>query len=140
MNFLIIDDDECKVKNFIKYLGKEDSYTVKSSYNSGLRELILNKDVIYNCLILDMNFPLFDNDDIEVNCGLLVLYELQRRRIGIPTVIYSSNSCKEINLNQFGNIIDTILYGNYDFKTQIENIKNKLKKYVSSMGVYYEIL
>lgn len=89
MNFLIIDDDPIKVEKFVEHLDPTDTFKVFQSYNSGLKELIGNRQS-YDCLILDMNFPMFDNGKIEVNTGIVVIRELERRRIYIPIAIYSS--------------------------------------------------
>lgn len=123
MNFLIIDDDEYKVRNFTQYLSTEDTYTIKKSYNSGLRELLLNSEATYDCLILDMNFPVFDNEQVEENRGLWVLHELKRKKKDIPVVIYSS---KFVNISQYENVKDYILYEGYDLTNRIRSIKNKL--------------
>lgn len=125
MNFLIIDDDEYKVNNLTKYFHKDDSYTIKKSYNSGLRELINNKNNIYDCIILDMNFPIFDNEQVEVNTGLDVLCELERKIINIPIVIYSSAT---VDVSKYKNIIEYILYDNYNFTNKINSIRNILLK------------
>lgn len=123
MNFLIIDDDEYKVANFTRYLSSTDTYTIKKSYNSGLRELLLNKAMNYDCLILDMNFPIFDNEQVEENRGLWVLNELKRKKNDIPVIIYSS---KFVNTSQYKNVEDYILYEGYDLTNRIKSIKNKL--------------
>lgn len=124
MNFLIIDDDSYKVSLFTNPLNKEDSYTHKYSYNSGLRELFLNKNVNYDCLILDMNFPTFDDECVEVDKGIQVLKELKRKKINIPVIIYSS---KYVCVDNYENVIDYILHDGCDLNNRIKCIKDKLK-------------
>lgn len=80
MRFLIIEDNDYKASQFIKYLSKDDKFTIKGSYNSGLRELFFNKDIEYDCIILDMNFPMFDNDIPCADIGLSILKELKRKK------------------------------------------------------------
>lgn len=124
MNFLVIDDDTYKASQFTRYLTKEDTFTVKGSYNSGLRELFFNEDIKYDCIILDMNFPTFDNEGVEINEGLNVLSELKRKKLNIPVVIFSS---KYVCVDQYENVIDYILYEGYDLLKRVKAIKDKLK-------------
>ena len=130
MNFLIIDDDDYKVQNFTKYLSKKDTYTIKQSYNSGLRELFLNTKVTYDCIVLDMNFPMFDNEHIQENCGLKILNELKRKKLNIPVIIYSS---KYIDVSKYQNVIDYILNDGYDLTNKIRSISIAIERQRSSV-------
>lgn len=71
-----------------------------------------------------MNFPTFDNEGVEINEGLSVLRELDRKKINIPVVIYSS---KYVDISKYENVIDYILYEGYDLMKRVKAIKNKLK-------------
>lgn len=123
MKFLIIDDDEVKVEHFTKCLNSEDSFELRMSYNSGLRELIKNREN-YDCLILDMNFPRFDKERSESDMGLNVLRQIERKQINIPTVIYSS---KYVDVSKYGNIIEYIPFdARYSMEKDIISLKNKL--------------
>lgn len=122
MKFLIIDDDDFKVGAFTKHLTSKDTFTIRKSYCTGLRELVTNKEN-YDCLILDMNFPHFDNDRVQSDEGLKVLQEIKRKQINIAVVIYSS---KYVDVSEYSNVKDYISFGTCDIKNIIDSIKNTL--------------
>lgn len=123
MNLLIIDDDDLKIKGFTNYLKPIDCFKIKHSYNSGVKELIENSDK-YDVLILDMNFPRFDDDVVSSNMGIEVLKELKRKNINIPVVIFSS---KYVKTTEYDNIIDYILYdGMCGMECRIESLRKRL--------------
>lgn len=123
MNLLIVDDDNLKIEEFTNYLKPIDCFRTKHSYNSGVNELIENRDK-YDALILDMNFPKFDDGVVSVNMGIEVLKELKRRDINIPVVIFSS---KYVKTTEYDNILDYILYdGMCNMECRIESLREKL--------------
>ena len=122
MNFLIIDDDPIKVEKFVEHLDPIDTFKLFQSYNSGLKELIENRKS-YDCLILDINFPMFDNGKIEVNTGIVVIRELERRRIYIPIAIYSS---KYIDMTNNIAVFDYIVFDMADsMESKVDLLKLK---------------
>lgn len=123
MRFLIIDDDDYKVEKFTKHLNENDSFNVRKSFNSGLRELINNKEN-YDCLILDMNFPHFDNESVKSNEGLKVLNEIKRKNIDIPVVIYSS---KCVDVSDYENVKYYLIFSAiYDIEDKVNKLKDIL--------------
>lgn len=123
MRFLIIDDDDFKVEEFTKHLALEDTVTVKKSYCTGLTELVTNRGN-YDCLILDMNFPHFDNERVQSDEGLRVLHEIKRKKIDIPIVIYSS---KYVDVSEYANVKDYVIFsGMCSMKDRVNSIKNTL--------------
>jgi len=124
MKCLVIDDDECKVDNLRRYFTSEDAFYLFKSYNPGMREIVKNGNN-YDLLILDMNFPLFDGEELEKETGLLVLSEIKRRRISIPTVVYSSDI---IDVSDYDNVIGYIKYDpSLYLKNQVDDISNRCK-------------
>lgn len=124
MRFLIIDDDDFKIQQFTNNLHKEDTFIIKQSYRSGLNELIANKEK-YDCLILDMNFPHFDNEIVKSDEGLRILEQIKIRKIDIPIIIYSS---KYVDISEYENVRDYIMFnGMCDLKQRIKSIKNNIK-------------
>jgi DNA-binding response OmpR family regulator len=89
MHILIIDDDEHKVNHLSRALEGHTFDTAKS-YIAGVKKLMATT---YDGLILDMGFPLRDDDyHIESDQGLNVLREMQRRKIITPVMVYSGNT------------------------------------------------
>lgn len=90
---LIIEDDNIKIEKLSIFFEQYD-FTVKESYHSGLTE-ILNPNVKYDFLILDMTIPLWDkgNTDLGGNYeqfgGERILREMKRRKKNVPTVLVS---------------------------------------------------
>lgn len=123
MRFLIMDDDYSKVEEFTKHLAFDDTFTIRTSYCTGLTELVTNREN-YDCLILDMNFPHFDNERVQSEEGLKVLHEIKRKKIDIPIVIYSS---KYVDVSEYSNVKDYIMFsGMYSMKDRVTSIKNIL--------------
>lgn len=93
MRLLIIDDDDCKidrVKRALQQIKTIIILDVARSRNEGLRKII-DSSLKYDGLILDMQFPIHGDDfEIDTEAGISVLRELQRKKISIPTIMYSS--------------------------------------------------
>ena len=142
MRFLIIDDEENKVQEFIKTVqgieGHEsDTFTHKIARNSGLYELMIegsdglgkmrldDSDRKYDVLVLDLNLPLLDDDRFpEKDMGLEVLSELNRKKWTIPVIIYSSEP-RQLE-QHYSHIKGYVTYGYY-LKSVVEPILATLK-------------
>jgi DNA-binding NarL/FixJ family response regulator len=124
MKFLMIDDDNYKINNVKEFMG-DNEIEIAMSYASGMRKLITNK---YDGIILDMQFPQFDDEPWTINDlnGLCILSEMERRNIETPVIIYSSDVQ---NVNKFKNvkgyIINNSTYIGDRIKNFIDQCNNK---------------
>ncbi|WP_242213162.1 response regulator [Bacillus cereus group sp. BfR-BA-01383] len=93
MNILIIEDDPNKAKQlneFFSNISEVESITTKSSYKTGLKEILRNE---YHFLVLDMSMPTFDisteagGGKVMHFGGKEILRQLRRRKVNIPTVV-----------------------------------------------------
>lgn len=106
MKYIIIDDDNNKVGYFERCLEEEDTIIKFNNYKSGMKEII-NNHKAYDILILDMNFPLSEGKPEQVNMGMMVLIEMDRRKMTLPTIVYSSSDFRN---NEYSNIIGSIKF------------------------------
>ena len=95
MNVLLIEDNQYKadqLEKFIKDEFPEIILTIKGSYNSGLREIVLNND-IYKFILLDISMPTYDIKQGESGgepiplAGKYLLKELYLRDIDIKVIV-----------------------------------------------------
>lgn len=93
MNILIIEDDPNKAKQlneFFSNVSDVKSITTKSSYKTGLKEILKNE---YHFLVLDMSMPTFDisteagGGKVMHFGGKEILRQLRRKKVNIPTVV-----------------------------------------------------
>ena len=90
---LVIEDEKKKIDKLNSFL-KGHETTFKESFQSGLLELKSNYRA-YDMLILDMTIPLWEkgqNDlggNYEQFGGERILREMKRRKIHIPTVLFT---------------------------------------------------
>lgn len=137
MKILIIDDNEYKIETSKEVLSeiykKVDFYEVHSR-NSALLFLQELKDSI-DLIILDWNFPVFDQKMPEVGMGEEVLKVMQRKNINIDTVICSADLVSF--QNEYHNVIGQILYHPVTLKSQYEDIlrdkKEEIDEYVDTV-------
>lgn len=134
MKILIIDDNEYKIEDSKEILSKiynKVDFCEVHSKNSALLFLQKLKDSI-DLIILDWNFPVFDQGMPEVGMGEEVLKVMQRKDINIDTIICSSD---KVNLeNEYYNVIGQILYHPATLKSQYEDIlrdkKEEIDEYI----------
>lgn len=125
MNIIIIDDDLYKTNCFKNCLTEEDNLSSFTNFRDGMIELVDNSKK-YDLLVLDLSFPFYEDSQIETNLGLGVLRELRRKKLEIPTVIYSSNNA---DISTYPNVIDYIHYdSSVYFKDKVTTIKQKVLK------------
>lgn len=94
MKILFIEDNPQKLKQICDFLEQhynDIELTIRKSYNSGLRELIMNKS--YSLILLDMSLPNYDIEpgesggDFEKYAGKFLLSEMYRRDITTNVLI-----------------------------------------------------
>ncbi len=126
MNYLIIDDDLNKVKDFIKHLEKDDVVKILNNYRASILEIRTNTN--YDAIILDMNFPLRENEEPESMLGMDFLVELKRKELDIPVVVFSSNN---VDTSKYENVIKNI---KYDCFISLEEDVREVSKIVRAKG------
>jgi len=114
MKFLMIDDDKNKISNMKDYF-QEHEFDIAHSYVRGMIKIISNQ---YDGLILDMAFPVDEEESWKIcsENGLCVLAELKRKKINIPTIIFSSSMQ---DTSKYGNVVDYILNNNCCIKDRV---------------------
>lgn len=107
MRFLIIDDDNKKIDTVKQFLEGHE-VVIAQSYDSGMTKIV---SAAYDGIILDMAFPMSDNEPWKVYGvnGLCVLSEMKRKKINTPVVIYSSSIT---DVSEYENVKDYILNNN----------------------------
>lgn len=119
MRILIIDDDKWKsdyITQIIQSIHPNAEIIVKRSYQSGLYEIYCNQyNNPYDYLILDMQFPLYDDGtNMSSEQGLHVLAEMQRKYQNADSlttkVIICSSGYKDYKKYDYGNVIGYILF------------------------------
>lgn len=119
MKILIVDDDMHKI-NHILFAFYNDNIDISNNFFNGLKKIQSNS---YDLLILDMNFPISEGGKLH-ELGFKFLDELKRKKMLIPTVIYSSELYDVAN---YKNVIDYIKYNMLsDEREHINNIKSKV--------------
>jgi CheY-like chemotaxis protein len=149
MTFLLIEDDPNKSKQIQDFLEKEfpnESVEVKKSYQSGLKEILLNE---YSIVFLDMQLPNFDIKSGEdgyifrKTAGRDILNELKRKKKASQIIIITQFETfgegetyieledlkKELKLLYSDNYIDTIFYhpSQSVWKNHLLTLINQLK-------------
>ena len=90
---LAIEDDRSKIEK-IKEFFSTSTITVRESFRSGVLELKMNRHN-YDLLILDMTIPIWDKGKNEISGnyeqfgGEKVLAEMKRKKIEIPTILFT---------------------------------------------------
>lgn len=100
MNFLIVEDSEDKLET-LKSILVDNLENVKIDVSDNLRDAM--KNILtnsYDYILLDMNFPLFKNEEINRNSGSIIL----------ENIYY----LEEVDLNNFDTKI--ILTSSEDYK------------------------
>ena len=95
---LIVEDEHFKRENIEQFLRKKQiSYETIEYVNPALRYIILNRENISG-IILDLGLKSFeDGSDYSNTKGLNIVYELTRKKLNIPVLIYSST---HVNLSE----------------------------------------
>jgi CheY-like chemotaxis protein len=147
---LLIEDDQKKIddiENFMRENYNTYRLTVKESYQSGLRELMLNR---YDLLLLDMSLPTWGNMEFEgVGSfekfgGYKIMKELVRKKVGLKTILITmfddfGESDSSITLNQIDDILKTEFTGFYlgyvFYNSRESNWKNVLADRITTNNI-----
>jgi DNA-binding NarL/FixJ family response regulator len=115
MKFLLIEDHPLKQAQIIKFISEcypNSNLVVKSSYISGLKELIQNF-IQYNVLLLDISMPNYDissedsGGDWMPLAGKKILKEMYLRDIPVKAIVIT-------------------MHGSFDDGTRITDLDNQL--------------
>jgi DNA-binding NarL/FixJ family response regulator len=136
MKVLFIEDNPQKLKQVSQFLEQQYNdieLTIRKSYNSGLRELIMNHT--YSLILLDMSLPNYDIEpgesggDFEKYAGKFLLSEMYRRDITTNVLIITmylnyvdEEFSSELN-NNFPNYLGVVYYN----LKEPDGWKNQLK-------------
>ncbi|TLY45132.1 MAG: response regulator [Gammaproteobacteria bacterium] len=147
---LLIEDDEKKIEDiraFIEDKFKDVDFIIKESYNSGLRELMLNN---YDILLLDMSLPTWETKEFEgvgrfeKFGGYNILKEMTRKNINIKTILITmfddfGESDSSLTLNEIDQLLKinfSSFYMGYVFYSSREsNWKQILEQKLSSLEI-----
>ena len=90
---ILIEDDSKKIEDIKEYLTNQlgcENFTVRESYQSGIREILKND---FDLLLLDMSIPTFDKTPLESGGpyekfgGYKVLREIIRKKRPVKTIL-----------------------------------------------------
>ena len=116
MNVLLIEDNQYKASQLEKFINEEFPFiilTTKGSYNSGLREIILNN--IYELILLDISMPTYDVRPGESG--------------GEPIPLAGKFILKEMFLRDITtNVIVVTMYENFVDGTQLKILNEQFKQ------------
>ena len=139
---ILIEDDNKKtddIKNFIDESYNGFILAVKGSYQSGLKELILNS---YDLLLLDMSIPTWDKSPSESGGnyqkfgGYMILKEIVRKHKPVKTILISmfddfGESDTSITLTQIDQALtdefSSIYFGSVFYSSRETKWKTELK-------------
>jgi DNA-binding NarL/FixJ family response regulator len=149
MKILFIEDHPYKlnqVLSFLKEFFPESTVEVRNSYNSGLRELVLN-NTKYDLILLDISMPNYDISSEENGgefiplAGKLILKEMYLREIPTKVIVVTMHGNfedgtklseldktlkDEFSDNYVGHVYFTVV--NSEWKGQLSTLIKKHKK------------
>lgn len=147
MNLLFIEDHPYKlsqVSGFINETFPQFKIVVKNSYNSGLRELILNSE-FYSIVLLDMSMPNYDisteenGGDFLPLAGKLILKEMYLRELLTKVIVVTMHGSFEdgTKLLELDNDLKLEFSANYIghvyFSAVNTEWKNQLSKLINTL-------
>lgn len=119
MKILFLDDD-CHKMNSLLYCFYEDDVEISNNFMDGLKKVCNNN---FDLLVLDMNFPITENGKIH-KLGIEFLDMMQRKKIFIPTIIYSSEL---YDVSKYNNIVGYLKYNIlFDYTEKVDTFKSKV--------------
>lgn len=109
-NILVIEDSDTKYESIMSALVNNGVSNInrEKAVNPALRRLFYT-DFKPSMIILDMQFPLYEDTRPQCDSGLRILRELKRRNYPIPVVICSCN-VPEHAATEVQNVIGFILF------------------------------
>ena len=122
LRILVIEDMDYKYQS-IKYALSNNNVTptaYEKYRNPALLRIKAAKqaNANYDLIILDMQFPRYENSQIIKDAGIEVLTELERLEVTTPVVICSSSDCEWMK-DIYANIIETIQHSVFLDMTEI---------------------
>jgi len=148
MRILFIEDDNNKildVKQYLEEIIEKLKVDVVHSYHSGIKALTTKE---YNLLLLDMSIPTREDSGNSLNVhfekfgGYLVLKEMQRKKVMLPTILitmfdYFGDSDNSIKLDELDNELRVRFSTNYKgavfYSANSENWKTDLLKFINPL-------
>lgn len=135
LKVLVIEDSGTKYRDIettLEHLGVTD-ISHEISRNAGLRNLLrsYNENHPYDLLILDMQFPIFNDSQPIPDAGISVLTEIERKGWEIPVIVCSSieTDCKACFENVIADIqYDPMLLMTHRFELALSELQNKNEK------------
>jgi hypothetical protein len=142
IKIILVEDDGKKIRDIKDYFLIKYNYTdlmVRESYQSGLRELLLNN---YDLLLLDMSIPTWDKSpsepggNFEKFGGLKILREMDRKHKIIDTILVTmfddfGESDESITLKQIDGALHREFENNYLGAVFYNSKENKWKDEIS---------
>lgn len=141
MKILIVEDDQVKLAQIIKFLNSnftKHEINKKYSFQSGLKEIISSN---YDLIILDMSMPTYDISSNETGgrtrayAGKEILKQMIRRNITVPVIVVTQfdtfgdvgNTTTLQQLNQELQVLFNPLYiGTVYYNSTIDSWKEDL--------------
>lgn len=142
MKTLVIEDLTIKASDIAEYLnecGIKD-ITLRKSRNTGLIELrkAANEEHSYELLILDMQFPIYEDGPIDREAGIDILREIKRLKYDALAVIMCSSDDVSRKVQGFSNVSGIIQYDySVDLTPQFKEVVSKIRE--MKKDVSYEI-
>lgn len=108
LEILVIDDSDYKMDHTIRYLEKANEklnkdglikFTAVANLFAAKRAIDANA---YHGIVIDMQFPIRNNDHIDRKAGIDILNELKWKKIDTPHCINSSGEDSKISMNDAG--------------------------------------
>lgn len=90
MRLLIVEDSKIKIEWIRDILKEKNIEYDEITYLNGACLKILDEPKVYDGIILDMQFPIYKNGEIDERAGEKLLKRLKHRKINIPVLGNSS--------------------------------------------------
>lgn len=90
MRLLIVEDSKIKIEWIRDILKEKNIKYDEITYLNGAYVKILDSPDVYDGIILDMQFPLYQDGEIEGSAGEKLLKRLKNKKINIPVLGNSS--------------------------------------------------
>ena len=132
LRVLVFEDDVFKrddVKRALVFSGiQKGQIDIVRSQEKGIG--LLNDSVKngapYDVIVTDMQYPLSDGADVDVEAGIKLIRHLGKERLDIPVIICSSGDYSALEDEPL--VLGAVLYGiNYDINMPFKKLIDKLK-------------
>lgn len=132
LRVLVFEDDVFKrddVKRALVFSGiQKGQIDIARSQEKGIG--LLNDSVKngtpYDVIVTDMQYPLSDGADVDVEAGIKLIRYLGKERLDIPVIICSSGDYSALEDEPL--VLGAVLYGiNYDINMPFKKLIDKLK-------------